>query len=396
MKKTIILFLALFVALGAIGASAAAQPNEDQGQGTPNGGEGQGFGQGNDHDGDQGNNNGNGNGNDQCDDDEDDDDDQCDDDEEDHDECGTAAIGDRVWNDTNANGIQDVGEQGIANVTVNLWNGNETNPIKQIATTKTDENGNYYFKNLIKGIYWLEFIAPTATDGTWIFSPQDQGTDNWIDSDSNASGIAGPINVNENKYCPTWDAGLYQYATLGDLVWTDTNKNGIQDPGELGVAGVIVNLWSNVNNAPGSIVKTTTTNASGYYLFTDIVPGTYWLQFVLPNEISSWVFTLQNQGTNDTLDSDANATGFAGPIELISGEVDLTWDAGLDPGSAAGGDEEEPTDEAAGGEEVIEIIEEVAAASEEIPLQETGVPILPGVLAALMIGGGLLGRRLRK
>lgn len=186
----------------------------------------------------------------------------------------TAAIGDRVWNDSNANGIQDLGEQGIANVTVNLWTGNETDPITKNATTKTDENGNYYFKNLIKSIYWLEFIAPAATDGTWIFSPQDQGTDNWIDSDPNASGIAGPINVNECKYCPTWDAGL--------------------------------------------------------------------------------VFV-----------------------------------------AAAGGDE----DGAAGGEEeIIEIVtfEEVAAAGETIPLQETGVPILPGVLAALVIGGGLLERKLRK
>ena len=119
------------------------------------------------------------------------------------------------------------------------------------------------------------------------------------------------------------------------------------------------------------------------------MPGIYWLEFVLPNEISSWIFTLQNQGTDDSLDSDANATGWAGPIELISGEVDLTWDAGLDPGSAAGGDEE-PVDGAAGGEEIIEEpFEEVAAAGEEtVALQETGIPVALLVMAILMILAG--------
>ena len=182
-------------------------------------------------------------------------------------------------------------------------------------------------------------------------------------------------------------------------------KNGLQDPNEPGVAGVTVNLWTNVNNAPGSIIKTTTTNANGNYLFTNIVPGTYWLQFVLPDAISSWIFALQNQGKDDAIDSDADANGIAGPIELASGEVDLTWDAGLDPGAAAGG-EEEPTDGAAGGEEIIS--EEVAAAGEEalgvnvaaageppivsaakVSMQETGMPINYLLIALLMILGGL-------
>ncbi len=36
---------------------------------------------------------------------------------------GTGSVGDRVWNDTNGNGVQDAGETGINGVTVQLLNG---------------------------------------------------------------------------------------------------------------------------------------------------------------------------------------------------------------------------------------------------------------------------------
>ncbi len=56
---------------------------------------------------------------------------------------------------------------------------------------------------------------------------------------------------------------------LGNYVWFDTNNNGITDTGELGVAGVVVNLQT----LTGTL--TTTTNASGYYSFTNLPAGTY-------------------------------------------------------------------------------------------------------------------------
>ncbi|WP_414468731.1 SdrD B-like domain-containing protein [Methanobacterium sp. ACI-7] len=305
-----------------------------------------------------------------------------------------AQLGDRVWNDLNANGIQDTGEPGISGIVINLWSSVNNLPFNIVNTTTTDANGNYLFTNVVPGLYQLQYVVPQAL-GAWIFSPQNQGTNDTIDSDPAGNGITGVINLISGAIDYTWDAGLYQLAALGDRVWNDLNKNGIQDAGEPGVAGVTVNLWSNINNAPGSIIQTTTTDALGAYIFNNIVPGTYWLQFVLPQSISTWVFTLQNQGINDALDSDANALGIAGPIVLISGQVALNWDAGLDPGDAAAGGDEEPIVEvpvfAAGGEELIEIIEvPLAAAGEEtIPMEETGLPIGLLVLAVLMTLGGM-------
>lgn len=50
-------------------------------------------------------------------------------------------IGNRVWLDSNANGVQDAGENGIAGVTVRLFNG--ANALA--ATAVTDANGEFYF-----------------------------------------------------------------------------------------------------------------------------------------------------------------------------------------------------------------------------------------------------------
>ncbi|MFO0947736.1 MAG: SdrD B-like domain-containing protein [Planctomycetota bacterium] len=79
-------------------------------------------------------------------------------------------------------------------------------------------------------------------------------------------------------------------ASLGDYVWYDTNANGIQDGTEAGVVGVTVNLL----DGSGNVIDTTTTNASGYYLFSNLTPGDYAVEFVKP---SGYYFSPQNTGT---------------------------------------------------------------------------------------------------
>ena len=84
-------------------------------------------------------------------------------------ECvrGTSSIGDRVWNDTNGDGIQDPGEGGFENVTVDLvWDldGDGTIDANEpvLATRSTDANGNYDFDELIFGDY---IVRVTDTNG---------------------------------------------------------------------------------------------------------------------------------------------------------------------------------------------------------------------------------------
>ena len=234
-----------------------------------------------------------------------------------------ASIGDFVWEDTNANGIQDAGEIGIGGVTVDLYDGGNN----FIATTTSAADGSYSFTGLIPGDYYVDFAAPAG----FIPSPQDQGGDDTVDSDADTTtGQTAVTTLDPGENDPTWDAGFYQLASIGDFVWNDVNANGIQDAGELGIGGVTVDLY----DGGGNFIATTTTAADGSYGFTNLIPGDYYVDFTTP---AGYDPSPQDQGGDDTVDSDADTTsGETAVTTLTSGENDLTWDAGFYQPAAIG------------------------------------------------------------
>ncbi len=114
-------------------------------------------------------------------------------------------LGNRVWLDLNANGIQDVGEVGVGGVCVNVYDSNGT----LLQQTTTDSNG-YYGFNLPTGRYVLEFIKP---DWASITIPNNEAsmefldsTDNPMDSDPDLN--TGQVAVNLTTDMMNVDAGL--------------------------------------------------------------------------------------------------------------------------------------------------------------------------------------------
>ncbi|GAG08166.1 unnamed protein product, partial [marine sediment metagenome] len=201
-------------------------------------------------------------------------------------------------------------------VTVNLF----TSGGAPSGSTTTDASGSYTFTNLAAGDYYVEFVPPSG----YVFSPQDQGSDDNLDSDANPStGQTANITLSADEADPSWDAGMYQVSSIGNFVWEDANGDGIQnDGGSSGISGVTVNLFTSGGAPSGS----TTTGAGGSYSFEDVAPGTYYVVFVAPG---GYDFTLQNQG-DDALDSDANpSTGRTANFTLGAGEVEDDVDAGL-------------------------------------------------------------------
>jgi len=111
------------------------------------------------------------------------------------------ALGDFVWNDTNANGIQDSGEPSLAGVTVQLLN--STGSI--VATTTTAADGRYQFSQLAPAQYRVQFVAPAG----YVFSPQNQGTDDRLDSDADPTTGRTPLfTLQPGQTDTTWDAGM--------------------------------------------------------------------------------------------------------------------------------------------------------------------------------------------
>ena len=112
-----------------------------------------------------------------------------------------ADIGDFVWNDINEDGIQDAGESGIHDVTVELYDCCDN----LVDTTATDGSGIYSFI-VAPGDYYVKFILPSGM----VFSPQDQGMDDAVDSDADlitGKTVCTTLDPGENDL--TWDAGMY-------------------------------------------------------------------------------------------------------------------------------------------------------------------------------------------
>jgi uncharacterized repeat protein (TIGR01451 family) len=156
-----------------------------------------------------------------------------------------------------------------------------------------------------------------------------RGENNAIDSDINASGeVLIYINSNESSI----DAGFYKTSelySLGDHVWLDSDRNGLQDSDEkpYSAGGLTVRLYQDGND---TLLASQEVNSSGGYLFTGLPAGDYHLRFDTPN---GYGITNANQGGTprlarnaDTYDSDINSSG---EIRLTLSGHDFSYDAGL-------------------------------------------------------------------
>ncbi|TBW68389.1 SdrD B-like domain-containing protein, partial [Staphylococcus lugdunensis] len=134
------------------------------------------------------------------------------------------------------------------------------------------------------------FETPSGYTPTKANSGQD------ITVDSNGITTTGIINGADNL---TIDSGFYKTPkySVGDYVWEDTNKDGIQDDNEKGISGVKVTL----KDEKGNIISTTTTDENGKYQFDNLDSGNYIIHFEKPEGMTQ---TTANSGNDDEKDAD--------------------------------------------------------------------------------------------
>jgi hypothetical protein len=245
-------------------------------------------------------------------------------------------IGNLVWSDLNGNGVQNAGEPGLAGVTVQLWNSAKSDLLDQATT---DAQGRYTVTAPVPGDYRVRVLLPAGA----VFTLKDQGVDDQLDSDINTAGASfgftDSFTLASNVISTTiYDAGIYIPVTptptrtptpinIGNLVWHDLNGDGVQNAGEPGVGGVMVQLW---NDAKTQLVAQAVTNGNGIYALVAPLPGDYRVRVLLPPGSS---FALKDQG-DDLTDSDINRigpdVGFTDVISIASNVISITRvDSGL-------------------------------------------------------------------
>ena len=216
----------------------------------------------------------------------------------------------------------------------------------QVGSTTTEANGHYYFGGVnghgmtgghtvlpeTKYQIRIDLSDPHLNGMSSTLKDVNDPVDDRRDSDGDAGALVASHSTiefttgrhGENDH--TLDFGFLD-ACVGDLVWDDTNHNGIQDAGESGVSGVGVQLLDTDGNAVAG--ESATTNADGYYHICGIAPGNYIIKFNKDDFPAGYILSPKDQGGNDNKDSDADNNGQTVETTLDAGENDTSWDAGI-------------------------------------------------------------------
>ncbi len=192
-----------------------------------------------------------------------------------------ASISGTVFDDRNDDGQQQIAEPGIAGVTVTLTGtdvrGNTIN-----RTTTTNVNGVYTFTGLFPGSYTVSQTQPAI----WLDGKDAIGSAGGTLSNDKTSGIeigdtTTATGYNFGEKAPVVQANTAGSATLTGAAYSDTDNDGVRDPGEPGIAGVIITV-TGTSSTGAPVTRTTTTGADGSWTLTDLPPGQYTLTETQP------------------------------------------------------------------------------------------------------------------
>jgi hypothetical protein len=286
--------------------------------------------------------------------------------------AGSTTIGDRAWLDSDRDGIQDAGEQGIEGVVCMLRSPDGV----AVDTATTDASGAYHFDDVaVDSSFTIacdDSAASNLPDGVTpaALSVTVKGAGGSADLDSNAAPdqtmlvLTGDAGNNDASF----DIGYTVPAgppsppvppssppvppsgppsppasgppsppahgvSIGDHVFFDVDGDGIQSAADTPISGVIATVMDETNHEVG----TATTDPSGNYVVSGLTPSTsYTICFDvtgatgLPAGVTpvQLIEALQSQGEDPGADSDIDATDCAWFTSQQAGE-DSSMDAGF-------------------------------------------------------------------
>jgi SdrD B-like domain/Prealbumin-like fold domain len=216
------------------------------------------------------------------------------------------------------NTTQTTVTEALAGVTINLYVDNGTTPgvfdagDQFVTSAVTNGSGDYIFDNLLPGDYIVQEVVAAGYVAVTPIT------------------VAVDLTSGENVADQNFINKLVK-ASVGNYFFIDSNSNGLQDAGDLGVNGVTVKLL----DSHGSVIDTTVTASdgsgnAGYYLFYDLDAGNYMIEFEVPVGVQ---FTIKDVGSNsnESLDSDVNANGRTDLFSLSTNQHRRDVDAGVSP-----------------------------------------------------------------
>lgn len=262
--------------------------------------------------------------------------------------CTYALLRGQLWHDVNGNGVREAGEASLNGIRLEVVDPARSTILGQVVTAA---DGSYTIavppnRALHLRVALSEFAAGRPLAGM-VYAPVNAGADDSRDSDAHpvfgvvefagrhaGSGITGaamPLPLREETVRHV-DIGLtrqFQPAALGDRVWHDLNRNGVQDNNEPGIAGVSLRLERLPGSAPAinAYPRVAVSDGQGRYTFANLEPGQY---RVVVAGTQGYAFAPFGRGGNPQRDSDVDEqTGTSAVVVLSYGVIRSDIDVGL-------------------------------------------------------------------
>lgn len=145
-----------------------------------------------------------------------------------------------------------------------------------VSQTQTDATGRYDFGDLTPGTYSIVQVQPDGfLDGGDVIGNVD-GTQTGSTTNDRFDGIV----IGSGAAGTNYDFCEHEPASLKGTVYHDRNNNGVQDSGEEGIEGVVIELF----DGDGNMIRSTTTDANGDYCFEDLFAGEYHVHQTQPGD----------------------------------------------------------------------------------------------------------------
>ncbi len=197
-----------------------------------------------------------------------------------------------IWNDANGDGVRDDGEPGLPDVSVTL-----TDPAGFVLSAASAADGTYLFAMLPTSSYTVAVDTTTLSSDFALTFP----------TGSDAASVTLDA-VQGMTYDADFGFAGAPTASVSGIIWLETTNFGVRDDGEMGVAGLIVELvdaWGSViDSAPVDVL-------TGAYTFSDVMAGSYTVRLA-----QETLFT--PNGITFNSDADLN---YETPITLTTGQA---------------------------------------------------------------------------
>lgn len=226
---------------------------------------------------------------------------------------GNASVGDLVWFDIDGDGVQDVGEPGLPNVSVAATcvgpDGISGNSDDLLRIVSTNAAGAYTIPSLPPGACSVDVNEATAPPGM-------VGT--------STDPLA--ITLTPGQVFTTADFGFTGTGSIGDTVFDDANGDGIQNGGEGGINAVpVVVTWAGPDTVLGTgddVAFNTATNGTGSYSVGNLPSGNYRVD---PTAPPGMILTTSNDPLTTTLSAGQNRTDADFGFVLTGTVGDFVW-----------------------------------------------------------------------